>query len=256
MMILFFACSSNYGLNNVSEKAPLGGEEEITTETEEAVVEEESTEEIEETEEQEPEEIEEIETEEREPEEPEPDYCTPFDDFSEWNYFGDGNWHINNNLLYENQGGFYATTAYLYDFGQSISYSMEVNAFWEGSLNDLSGFVFNLDPNTGRYWTANIDDPQGDYSRYNPNGAIVISRCLWDNCTVIAQDSSTHMMANVGEVVNLKLDITNSWVSFYWNGQLAFSQEVPNAQGPGIVGLYSNDNDGGVIYDDFCIYVD
>lgn len=255
MLILFLACNSNYELNNISEKTPLGGEQEEETET--VLTEEvEETEEIEEIEEpDEAEEVEETEEiEEPEPEE-EPDYCTPFDDFSDWNYFGDGNWHIENNLLYENQGGYYATTAYLYDFGQSSSYSMEVNAFWEGSLNDLSGFVFNLDPHTGTHWTATIDDPQGDYSRYNPNGAIVISHCTWDNCTVVAQDDSLHMMANTGEVVNLKLDVVDSWVSFYWNGQLAFSQDVSHVQGPGIVGLYSNDNDGGVIYDDFCIYV-
>ena len=36
----------------------------------------------------------------------------------EWTFFGDGNWHGDNGILYENRGGYYASVAYMYDFGQ------------------------------------------------------------------------------------------------------------------------------------------
>jgi len=244
MFVLFFACSSNYALNNVSEDSPQGSFSVTELDPLEEV---EAAEELEEETEANPSE-EDVEI---------SDYCTPFEDFSEWSFFGDGNWHIENNVLYENKGGYYATTAYLYDFGQTSSFSMEVDARWEGNLNDLSGFVFNLDPDSGTHWTATIDDPQGDYERYSPNGAIIISHCIWDECTPVAQDSSLEMLAMAQhDIVNMKLEISDSSVSFYWNHTLALSQEIPNIGGPGIVGLYSNDNDGGVMYDDFCIYID
>ena len=186
----------------------------------------------------------------------EPDYCTPFDDFNDWNYFGDGNWHIENNLLYENQGGYYATAAYLYDFGNSAGFSMEVTATWEGDLNDLSGFVFNLDPQAGTYWTATIDDPQNSYGRYSPAGAVLISQCIEQDCLVMAQDSSLEMLSPSGSApVHLRLVVIGEQVEVYWENTLAFSQTISGINGPGTVGLYSNDNDGGVIYDDFCVDV-
>ena len=53
--------------------------------------------------------------------------------------------------------------------------------------------------------------------------------------------------------VQLRMEVHGELLNVYWNGILAFSQVVSGIQGPGVVGLYSNDNDGGVIYDDFCI---
>ena len=260
MTVFFlFACKSQYSLQQFDEKNPTGEEENIVAE-DSAIIESDEPNELESEElEEESNEPSDESIEEPETEEPvqEPDYCTPFDNFSDWNYFGDGNWHIENNLLYENQGGYYATTAYLYDFGYSSYFAMEVEAQWEGNLNDLSGFVFNLDPQTGRHWTATIDDPQGDYGRYSPNGAILISQCLWDECTIIAQDSGLDMHASPNiDTVQLKMEMIGEHILFYWNGTLAFSQTIPHITGPGTVGLYSNDNDGGVIYDNFCITVE
>ena len=255
-----FACSSAYNLANVQEKNNEGAEP--SSEDEVIVLEEPSAEPSQEEPSEEP--IEEPEEEPvpeptSEPEdttEEEPEFCTEFDDFSQWNYFGDGNWYIDNNLLYENQGGYYATTAYLYNFGISNGFSMEVTAQWQGSLNDLSGFVFNLDPQTGHHWTVTIDDPQGDYGRYEPAGGILVSECVWDECSMVARDSSLFMNAPSGSpAVHLRMEVQGEQLNVYWDGTLAFSQQVQGITGPGVVGLYSNDNDGGVIYDDFCIDV-
>ena len=249
-----FACSSAYNLSNVKEKENQGADlsEEVSVVEEEPTEEtvEEPTEETVEEPEEEPIPEPTSETEETE----EPDFCTEFEDFSQWNYFGDGNWYIDNNLLYENQGGYYATTAYLQDFGLANGFAMEVTAQWEGSLNDLSGFVFDLDLQTGHHWTVTIDDPQGDYARYEPAGGILVSECVWDECSIAARDSSLLMNAPSGSpAVHLRMEVSGEQIDVYWDGTLAFSQQVQGINGPGVVGLYSNDNDGGVIYDNFCI---
>ena len=251
---IIFACSSAYNLSNVQEKNNDGSE---PSSEEEVAIEEEpssqpSTEEVIDESEEEP--VLEPTSEPEDITEEEPDFCTEFNDFSQWNYFGDGNWYIDNNLLYENQGGYYATTAYLQDFGNSLSFAMDVTAQWEGSLNDLSGFVFNLNHQTGHHWTVTIDDPQGDYQRYEPSGGILVSECVWDECSLVARDSSLLMNVPSGAApVHMRMEVFGEQINVYWNGVLAFSQQVSGISGPGVVGLYSNDNDGGVIYDDFCI---
>ena len=74
---------------------------------------------------------------------------------------------------------------------------------------------------------------------------------------LVCQDSSLDMYAASGSApIDFRLEVDGGLIQVYWNEMLAFDQEVSGFVGPGTVGLYSNDNDGGVIYDDFCIYVD
>lgn len=253
MVWILLACSNGYELNSIDEKANEGATDESAETDSNIDTTSPSTEDPpEESDEDSPIPEEPVDTNWEE----NPEYCTPFEDFSEWNYFGDGNWHIENNLLYENQGGYYATTAYLYDFGTSEAFSMETQIQWQGSLNDQSGFAFGLDPQSGFHWTVTIDDPQGDYGRYSPAGAILVSHCIWETCSVIAQDHQLEMnVASNSPSITLSMEVMGEELHVYWNGNLAFSQTISGLQGPGIVGLYSNDNDGGVVYDDFCIYV-
>ena len=77
---------------------------------------------------------------------PSEDYCTEFSNFDEWTFFGDGNWYVDGGILYENRGGYYASVAYMYDFGNTNAFELYVDTGWQGNLNDLAGFVFNLDP--------------------------------------------------------------------------------------------------------------
>ena len=186
---------------------------------------------------------------------PSEDYCTEFSNFDEWSFFGDGNWYVDGGILYENRGGFYASVAYMYDFGNTTSFEISVDTGWQGNLNDLAGFVFNLDPVNETYWLVRIDDPQGDYGRYNPTGRIEVASCNPSGCRVVAHDDSADLYVPANETfVSWGFTVQNQSVNVFWNGQPVFSQTVNGLPSIGTVGLYSNDNDGGVIYDNFCVY--
>ena len=186
---------------------------------------------------------------------PSEDYCTEFENFEEWSFFGDGNWHVDQGILYENRGGYYASVAYMYDFGSQGDFELSVSTGWQGSLNDLAGFVFNLDPVQQTYWLVRVDDPQGSYQRYSPTGRIEVASCDSNGCTVLAHDDSADLYVPTDETfVDLEFFHTRrNFLTVTWNGQIVFSQNIPGLPGPGLVGLYSNDNDGGVIYDNFCV---
>ena len=182
------------------------------------------------------------------------DYCTEFSNFDEWDFFGDGNWHVSNGILYENRGGFYASVAYMYDFGQQADFSLSVSTGWQGHLNDLAGFVFNLDPVQESYWLVRIDDPQGDYGRYAPTGRIEVAECDSSGCNILASDDSADLYVPADETfIDWGFTTQGELLTVSWSGQVVFSQNIAGLPGPGLVGLYSNDNDGGVIYDNFCV---
>lgn len=189
----------------------------------------------------------------------EPDWCTAFDDFSTWAYFGDGNWYIDGGVLRENRGGYYATTAYVdQDFGQVGGFWLEASSSWDGSLNDYTGFVLDLDTAAGTYWVVRVDDPQGDYGRYVPTGRMELAWCEGmdegGSCTVVASSHDADLrIPSDGTWVDWLVRVDSGQLSVSWNGTVVLDVEVPELTGPGLVGLYSNDNDGGVRFDDFCV---
>ena len=56
-----------------------------------------------------------------------------------------------------------------------------------------------------------------------------------------------------GSFAQWQLNVDGEFVEIVWEGQVVFSQNVPGIFGPGLVGLYSNDNDGGIFYDNMCV---
>lgn len=185
------------------------------------------------------------------------EYCTRFDDFEDWSYLGEGNWRIENGMLVENRNGPYATIAYLYDFGVHSRFSIETGTAFASNMNDYAGLVFNLDPNTESYWIARWDDPQGDYNRYQPTGRMELVRCENSACTVLASDDTHDLQfASDGNFAQWQVRVEGEYVEIHWQGQVVFAQTVEGIYGPGLVGLYSNDNDGGIFYDDMCVWVD
>ena len=184
-------------------------------------------------------------------------YCTPFDDFSDWSYAGDGNWHIDNGMLTEGRGGFYDAVAWVSDLGSSSRFYMEVDLAWTGTLNDLSGLAWAVNQN--QYFTVRWDDPQGDYGRYEPAGGVDLAWCDGGQCTVLASDSKALLSRPADQVFShLAVAVDGPQVEVYVDGALVLKANEPriDGSGPGVVGLYSNDNDGGVWFDNFCVWVD
>ena len=184
-------------------------------------------------------------------------YCTPFDDFSDWSYVGDGNWHIENGVLTEGRGGLYDAVAWVSDQGGSERFYMEVEVAWSGALNDLSGLAWAVDQN--RYFAVRWDDPQGDYQRHQPPGAIDLVWCEDGSCTVLAKNAKEMLFrpSDMG-FSHLAVAVDGMKVKVTVDGKPVLKAIVPEVQssGPGVVGLYSNDNDGGVWFDNFCVWID
>lgn len=188
--------------------------------------------------------------------EPEP-VCTAFDDFATWNIGGTGNWTATG-VLTENRSGAYASIAYLPDFGSASRFALQVDTAWRGSLNDYAGLVFGV-ASGDEYWVVRWDDPNGSYNRYSPSGAIDLSWCSFGACTPYVQETSFDLYWPAdASFVTWSMEVTDAQLVVVWNGVTVLDTYVPElvGVGPGPVGLYSNDNDGGVVYDNFCVLVD
>jgi hypothetical protein len=186
-------------------------------------------------------------------------YCTPFDNFDDWSWFGDGNWSIVDGRLLENRAGQYASIAFLDDLGTSDHWSVEVDTAWTANANDRVGFAFGVDPATESYTVLRWDDPNGYYGRYQPTGAFDLQRCVAGECVVLAADASTEAYwPDDDTFVTWSLEVEGDVVRVVVDGALLWTVTVPEIRGvgPGVVGLLSDDNDGGVRYDDYCVRVE
>ena len=182
-------------------------------------------------------------------------YCTPFDDFSDWSYSGSGDWHIESGLLTESRGGLYDAIASLYDLGTSDHFVIEVDVGWTGSLNDFAGIAWAVDGHSAL--VVRWDDPQNDYRRHHPPGAVDLSFCEEGVCTPIAFDHTADLYRPADKTFStLRLSVDHDLVTVTLDGVTALSTTAPSVvgTGPAVVGLYSNDNDGGVWYDNFCVW--
>jgi hypothetical protein len=188
------------------------------------------------------------------------EYCTPFDTFEDWSFIGDGNWTVNGGQLYENRGGLYGSVAYLSDetFKDSQRWTIEVSTAFEGSLNDMAGIVFNIDASTRDYMMVRWDDPNHAYQRHSPPGSVDVMSCFDKECAVIRSYTNDNLFHPAdGTFVTWSMHVMDDMVTVIWNGSVIGQDSFPGLlkdSGPGTVGLYSNDNDGGIIYDDFCVY--
>jgi hypothetical protein len=183
-------------------------------------------------------------------------YCTPFDDFSGWSYTGTGSWHIEEGLLTEGRSGGYAGVAYLSDLGRADSFMIQVDTAWTATANDLTGLAWAVSGE--RYYVVRWDDPQDYYNRHDPTGAMDLSFCDGGTCTTLAFDSSADLYWPEDKTfVTWSVTVTGDYLEVVVGNTPALSATVPEiaGTGPGVVGLYSNDNDGGVWFDDFCVWV-
>ena len=182
-------------------------------------------------------------------------YCTPFDTFEDWSYAGDGDWQIIDGLLREGRGGFYDAFAWLRDLGRADHFAIEVDVAWTGNLNDQSGIAWGIQGTDG--WVVRWDDPQGDYERYAQVGAIDLSYCSAGVCNVLDSAENVDLFRPADRSFSsLAVDVNGDIVTVAVDGLrvLRTTQPAVRGTGPGVVGLYSNDNDGGAWFDNYCVW--
>jgi len=187
-------------------------------------------------------------------------FCSAFDDLNGWSALGDGEWLLEDGAVGDKRGGQYGAVLYTDEnFGIYDTFRMEVRTAFTGNLNDLAGIVWDVDPDESTYLVMQWDDPQHDYQRYTPPGAMQMTECIDElTCPVLARDSGAFLYwPSDGQFVTWMVEVDNGDIRVTWDGQVVFDQYIEAAvgRGPRQVGLYSNDNDGGVQYDDFCLWV-
>ena len=183
-------------------------------------------------------------------------YCTPFDNFDGWAYTGDGEWHVESGMLTEGRNGLYAAMAYVADLGTAENFTIQVDTAWGGNANDYTGIAWGIQGESA--YVSVWDDPQGYYGRYTPVGGMDVSRCETGNCTQLYADSTADLYWPEGMVwVTWSVSVRGAEVYVTVNGNVVLSATLPELRGsgPGVVGVYSNDNDGGVWFDNFCVWV-
>ena len=190
------------------------------------------------------------------PEDGEELFCTEFADFDDWSYVGDGSWGVTDGILEEFRGGYYTSVAHTADdLGAADSFAIQVDASYAGSLNDLSGVVWGVGEPV--WYAVRWDDPQGDYGRYTPTGAVEVAACDTEGCRILTVDSSADIYQPAdGSWSTWRVSVRGVNVQVERNGVTVMNTAVPELarSGLGSVGVYSNDNDGGVFYDNFCAW--
>lgn len=183
------------------------------------------------------------------------EYCTLFDDFSGWSYTGTGEWYVESGLLTEGRAGTYAAIAYTEDMGSASAFSIQTDTAWGGNANDFTGIAWAV--NGDAAYVARWDDPQGYYGRYTPPGGMDISRCDSSGCTPLFAEATADLYWPADlSFVTWSVQVDGADVQVVVNGAVALTANLPeiDGSGPGVVGVYSNDNDGGVWFDNFCVW--
>ncbi len=184
-------------------------------------------------------------------------YCTPFDDFEDWNQSGEGAWRVEEGLLTEGRYGEYEAIAWLHDLGAAERFGVRVDVAWTGNANDLSGVVWGYEAGSGL--AVRWDDPQGYYERYDPVGRMDLSVCEGSSCTALVTDSSADLYHPADKTfATLEAVVDGDALHVFVDDVLVMQSQVPqlSGSGPGVVGLFSDDNDGGVWFDNFCVWTE
>ena len=198
------------------------------------------------------------------------DYYVYEDDFSDtspgdWSTFnlsGTGDWTHNGSRLIEDDGSA-LTFHYLPDMGSLTHYTISVDVQWKGNNNDTGGIVLgwdgvtNLSTTTG-YTLLRWDDPQGDYSQWygGSYAGLMLRECPSASCStndysVINTVSTTTYSWSTAKELAIEVDGTD--VDVYLDGSLEFSTTTSTHIDPDYIGLWSDDMDGGVRFDNYVL---
>lgn len=184
-------------------------------------------------------------------------YCTDFSTFEDWSYNGSGSWRIESGMLTEGRAGTYEAIAWTGDMGSAARFTVEVDIAWTGSANDFAGIAWAVSGTDAL--VVRWDDPQGYYSRYSTTGAIDIAFCSGGLCTPYIAESAADLYHPADQTfATLAVAVDHDQVDVLVDGTSVLTATVPEVDGtgPGVVGVYSDDNDGGVWFDNYCVWVE
>ena len=189
-------------------------------------------------------------------------YAYDFDDEAwtgwDWVDLGGGNaplWTMEGGTLSETSNSGWSI-AYGPDLGELPSYTISVSTMIAGGATDVSAIVFAYE-DTSSYLLARWLDPTDHYGYYDNGGRLDIYLCDFGACgTLATDDGSQDLTADFDEWVSLSVTVSDEHISLHWRGQELVACDLSSGPlGPARVGLYTDDNDGGVYYDDLEVTV-
>ncbi len=129
-----------------------------------------------------------------------------------------------------------------------VAYSVEVAVVSLGRLNNGVGLVFDYMSSASTkilVW----EDPTDSYEWYDPPSQVTLYELLDDEWVTVATASSDlDLSVDEDEWATLKVQVDSGFVSGFFNGSEVLSGETTAVTGPGRVGVWTWDNDGGVCF--------
>lgn len=187
-----------------------------------------------------------------------------FDDFDDLTWDG---WTTENLAGYGEvwaTSGALTTTGVLYeisDGGNSVALTSDLGLLDAWSLSvDVNDYGRNCNglgivmgwTSTREYTMVRWQDPAGDYGSYPRGGGLDLYRCVGGRCTSLeADDGGVDIVAEYGVFYNLSVLVSGADVTVSWTGTDLFTTTLTGAVpfGPARVGLWSDDCDGGAVFD-------
>ncbi|MGB0640031.1 MAG: MopE-related protein [Myxococcota bacterium] len=166
---------------------------------------------------------------------------------------GPADWYFSSGLLCE-ESDIGNEIALSPDLGVlDLAYAVEVSVVSLGSRNNGVGLVFDYQSSDSMkilVW----EDPTDSYEWYDPPGQIGLYQLLDGAWSTIATDSSgLDLSVEEDEWATLKVEVEGDVVSAFFNGTEVLTRETLGVDGPGQVGVWTWDNDGGVCFSDVLV---
>ncbi|MCB9780269.1 MAG: putative metal-binding motif-containing protein [Alphaproteobacteria bacterium] len=141
------------------------------------------------------------------------------------------------------------------DHGELDAWTVTVDTAVSGSACNAAGIVFGYEDDEN-YWLASWEDPTDYYGWYDPASEVVLAQCEAGVCEDFATDDGSEDLSFAADSwTTLAVQVDGDTITVWLHGEavLEYIADGASPMGPGVVGLYTWDNDGGVSYDDLVI---
>ncbi len=140
------------------------------------------------------------------------------------------------------------------DLGELMTYTVAVDTANMGGFNDEVGIVFAFD-GADSYWIAKWRNPTGTYDWHSHLGWIELVRCEAGSCeTLVEEEGPQGLTVEEGEWVRWSVTVNRGSISVVWRDREVLTYQANTAPvGPRHIGLWTYDNDGGVVYDNLAV---
>lgn len=162
-------------------------------------------------------------------------------------------WSVTNGCLFEDDGSAYSY-AYGPELGSLTTWTLTVDTKTVSDRNDAVGFVFGM-KSVNEFFAVVWKDPADDNNDYNPAGEVELYTCNY-YCSKLASDNDSAPITMPRDTfTKITLSVAGQTVKFRVGNTEVFSYTDASNRIPPLLqaGLYSEDNDGGVCYDNFVV---